>query len=109
MSGSIISGLGAGIDMNAIVTQLMQAERSPETKMNTLRLAALSAQSAWSDIGAKLSALQTAAKALDSVSNAQGATATSSDTTTLAATAAAGAIPGVTSVQVTKLATAHTT
>ena len=107
MSGSIISGLGSGIDLQSIVTQLMTAERSPETKMNTLRLAALSAQSAWSDIGAKLTALQTAAKALDSVSNAQGASATSSDTTTLTATAAAGAIPGVTSVQVTKLATAQ--
>jgi flagellar hook-associated protein 2 len=107
VSGSIISGLGSGIDLQSIVTQLMAAERSPETKMNTLRLASLAAQSAWSDIGTKLSTLQTAAKALDSVSNAQGATATSSDTTTLAATAAAGAIPGTTTVQVTKLATAQ--
>ena len=107
MAGSVISGLGAGIDMQSIVTQLMNAERAPETKMNALRLASLAAQSAWSDIGVKLSALQTAAKALDSVSSAKGATATSSDTTTLTATATAGAIPGSTPVTVTRLATAQ--
>jgi flagellar hook-associated protein 2 len=107
VAGTIISGLGSGIDMNAIVTQLMTAERSPETKMNTLKLAALASQSAWSDIGSKLSALQTAAKALDSVTQAQGASATSSDTSTLTATAAAGAIPGGTTITVGRLATAQ--
>ena len=40
MAGSIISGLGSGIDLQSIVTQLMGAERAPETKMNTLKLAA---------------------------------------------------------------------
>lgn len=107
MAGSVISGLGAGIDMQSIVSQLMNAERAPEQKMNTIRLASLAAQSAWSDIGVKLAALQTAAKALDSTTAAKGATATSSDTTTLSATATAGAIPGVTPVTVTKLATAQ--
>jgi len=107
MAGSIISGLGSGIDLQSIVTQLMNAERSPETQMNTLKLASLAAQSAWSDIGVKLSTLQTAAKALDSVSAAQGASATSSDTTTLTATAGAGAVPGATAVTVTRLATAQ--
>jgi flagellar capping protein FliD len=107
MAGSIISGLGSGIDLQSIVTQLMGAERAPETKMNTLKLAALSAQSAWSDIGSKLSALQTAAKALDTTAAAQGASATSSDTSTLTATAAAGAIPGSTAVTVVRLATAQ--
>ncbi len=107
MSGSIISGLGAGIDLQSIVSQLMGAERAPEAKMNSLRLAALSAQSAWSDIGAKLSALQTATKALDSLAGAQGAGATSSDTTTLTASAAPGAVPGGTSITVVRLATAQ--
>jgi flagellar hook-associated protein 2 len=107
VSGSIISGLGAGIDLQSIVTQLMSAERAPETKMNTLRLAALSAQTAWTDIGSKLSALQTAAKALDTSAGAQGAAATSNDTSTLTATAAAGAIPGTTAITVTRLATAQ--
>jgi flagellar hook-associated protein 2 len=107
MAGSIISGLGAGIDLQSIVAQLMNAERAPEQKMSALRLSSLAAQSAWSDIGAKLSALQSAAKALDTTTAAKGATATSSDTTTLAATATAGAIPGTTPVTVTKLAAAQ--
>jgi flagellar hook-associated protein 2 len=107
MSGSIISGLGAGIDLQSIVTQLMSAERAPESKMNTLRLAALSSQTAWTDIAGKLSALQTAAKALDTLAAAQGASASSSDGSTLTATAAAGAIPGSTSVTVNRLATAQ--
>src|SRR5215218_4657885 len=100
MSGSIISGLGSGIDLQSIVTQLMGAERAPESKMNSLRLAALSSQSAWSDIANKLTTLQTAAKALNTVAVAQGASATSSDASTLTATAAAGAIPGTTSINV---------
>lgn len=104
---SVISGLGAGIDLQSIVAQLMNAERAPEQKMNTLRLSSLAAQTAWADIGAKLSALHTAAKALDTTTAAKGATATSSDTSTLSATATAGAVPGSTPVTVTKLATAQ--
>jgi flagellar hook-associated protein 2 len=107
MSGSIISGLGAGIDLQSIVTQLMGAERAPVTKMNTLRLAALSTQSGWGDIAAKLTSLQTAAHALATVSGAQGFTATTSDATTLTATAASGAVPGSTQFTVNKLATAQ--
>jgi flagellar hook-associated protein 2 len=107
MAGSIISGLGSGIDLQSIVTQLMNAERAPEQKMSALRLSSLAAQSAWADIGSKLSALQAAAKALDTSTAAKGATATSSDTTTLSATATAGAIPGSTPVTVTKLAAAQ--
>jgi len=107
MSGSIISGLGAGIDLQSIVTQLMGAERAPVSKMNALRLASLSAQSAWGDIGSRLSALQTAAKSLNSIGAAQGAAATSSSTSVLTATATAGAVPGSTSVEVVKLATAQ--
>jgi len=107
MAGSIISGLGSGIDLNAIVTQLMGAERAPISKMNSLRLSALSAQTAWTDIGTKLSALMTAAKSLNTLASAQGATATSSTTTTLTASATAGAIPGSTAITVTKLAAAQ--
>ncbi|MGB8650646.1 MAG: flagellar filament capping protein FliD [Mycobacteriales bacterium] len=107
MSGSVISGLGSGIDLQSIVTQLMNAERSPETQMNTLRLASLAAQSAWADIGSKLSSLQTAAQALDTTSAAQGSAATSSDTSTLTATAGPGAVSGSTAVTVVRLATAQ--
>jgi flagellar hook-associated protein 2 len=107
MTGSVISGLGSGIDLQSIVTQLMNAERSPETQMNTLRLASLSAQSAWADIGVKLSALQTAAHALDTTSAARGAVASSSDTTTLSAVAGPGAASGSTAVTVVHLATAE--
>lgn len=107
MSGSIISGLGAGIDLQSIVTQLMGAERAPVSKMNALRLASLSQQSAWADIGGKLTALQTAAKALNSLGAAQGTVATSSSTSVLTATATSSAVPGATAVEVVKLAAAQ--
>jgi flagellar hook-associated protein 2 len=104
---SIISGLGAGIDMQAIVTQLMQVERAPEAKMNTLRLGALAAQSAWADLGSKLGALKTAAKALHTTTDVQSSTATSSDTSVLTATAGLGAQLGSVGIKVLGLASAQ--
>jgi flagellar hook-associated protein 2 len=105
--GSVISGLGSGIDMSAVVSSLMQVERAPEAAMNTAKLASLAAQSAWAGLSTNLSSLQTAAAALDSPSNAASSTATSSDLTILTATATSGAQLGALGVTVDHLATSQ--
>jgi flagellar hook-associated protein 2 len=105
--GSTISGLGSGIDMSSLVAQLMQAERAPEAQMNALKLAGLSAQSAWADISTKTTTLKGAAAALDTLVKAQGAAATSSDSTVLTATASQGAQLGQIAIRVNRLASAQ--
>ena len=105
--GSAISGLGSGIDMSALVAQLMQAERAPETQMNSLRLAGLSAQSGWADISTKTTTLKSAAAALDTLVKAQGSSATTSDATVLTATASQGAQLGQIAIRVNRLAAAQ--
>lgn len=104
---SVISGLGSGVDLQSIVTQLMSAERAPEAKMNSLRLAALSTQSAWSAVSNQMTALKTAATALATSSSVGASTATSSDVTTITATAGLGARLGTVAVTVQRLATAQ--
>jgi flagellar hook-associated protein 2 len=104
---SVISGLGSGIDLQSIVTQLMQAERAPETQMKTLRLAALSTQSAWSTLSSNMTSLRTAATALNTTTLAQASMATSADPTTLTATAGSSAQLGSFSLTVNRLATAQ--
>ncbi|MCW2599392.1 MAG: flagellar hook-associated protein [Frankiales bacterium] len=104
---SVISGLGSGIDLQGMVTQLMTAERAPETQMNTLRMSALSAQSAWSTLSDKMTALKTAAAALDTTTLAQASTAVSGDSTTVTATATAAAQLGSFDITVNQLATAQ--
>ncbi len=104
---SVISGLGAGIDLQAIVTQLMNAERLPETQMNSLRLSALSTQTAWAGIGTKLATLQAAARVLDTPVKAQSSSAATSDPTTVMALAGSGAQLGSVGIRVVRLATAQ--
>ncbi len=74
-----ISGLGSGIDVASLVQQLVAADRAPATRWNTQRLAALSQQTAWSDLSTKLTAVRTAAEALDTGRKASPSSATTSD------------------------------
>ena len=107
MTSPMLSGIGSGIDLQSIVTQLMAAERSPEQKMTTAKTASLQAQTAWTAVGTQLATLQSAAESLNTLAEAQGATSTSSDSTVFSTTAGPGAQPGVSTVQVLRLATAQ--
>ncbi|MBC7678439.1 MAG: flagellar filament capping protein FliD [Pseudorhodobacter sp.] len=104
---SVITGLGSGVDLQAIVTQLMNAERAPEAKMNSLRLAALATQSAWSGLSGQMTALKAAAAALTATGGVNAAAATSSDASTITTTAGTGAGLGSVAVTVQHLATAQ--
>ena len=104
---SIISGLGAGIDLQSIVSQLMTAERAPEQKMLALKSAAQSAQTSWTSLAGYMSSLRTAAAALNTPTKTAAAAATTSDSTAVTATATNGAQLGSLSLNVLQLATAQ--
>jgi flagellar hook-associated protein 2 len=104
---SVISGLGSGIDLQAIVSQLMAAERQPEQKILALKSTATTAQTGWTNLAGYISSLKTAATALNTSTKVSSSTATSSDTTAMTATATSGAQLGSLGVSIGRLATAQ--
>jgi flagellar hook-associated protein 2 len=102
------AGIGSGLDVNGIVTQLMALERRPiellqgnKTKLNT-QLSALGR------IQSSLSALASAASKLNAPSNWSQTTVGSSDATVVTATAGSTSIPGRYAVEVSSLAKGQT-
>ncbi len=105
--GFSVSGLGSGLDTAGLVSQLMQAERLPQTKITARQQAATKQVTSWNDLRTKMQAIQTAAEALRTPAKALGSLATSSDKDALRATATADAVPGQYAVTVGQLATAQ--
>jgi flagellar hook-associated protein 2 len=100
-------GIGSGLDLNALVDQLVAAERKPREDRLNRREAEIEARlSAFGSIRGGLSALETALGKLASIQ--QGRTATSSDSTRMGVSARADSVPGNYSIQVNQLATAQT-
>lgn len=106
--GSVSSaGLGSGLDVNSIVTKLMQLESIP---LQTLKSKEASFQSKITALGqfkSDLSTLQSAAQTLDNVGQYSTTKTTSSDTTVANVTANADAIPGNFSLNIVNLAKAQ--
>jgi len=100
-------GIGSGLDVNGLVSQLMAAERQP--------LAALAKQeqtynqklSAFGQVRSALASFQTALKDLGSGSKFQALSATSSDATVLSASASGKATPASYQIEVQQLAQQH--
>ncbi|WP_373077185.1 flagellar filament capping protein FliD [Zhongshania sp.] len=108
MASVTASGIGSGLDINSIVSQLVNAERAPQAN----RLASKEAliQSRLSAYGSLKSALTTFQSSLSALKNADTFTkrsATSSDTAVFTASSTAAAAAGTYSVQVEQLATKH--
>lgn len=102
------SGLGSGLDIGAIVTALVNADKAPKqtqidtaTKANTLKISGIGS------LKSALTAFQTAMTNLGSKTNPAfaGFTATSANTAVLNATADSTAVSGNYSVVVNQLAT----
>ncbi|WP_202371165.1 flagellar filament capping protein FliD [Pseudomonas sp. MWU318] len=102
------TGLGSGLDIGAIVTALVNADKSPKqtqidtaTKANTLKISGIGS------LKSALTAFQTAMTNLSSKTNPAfaGFTATSANTSVLNATADSTAVAGSYNVVVTQLAT----
>ncbi|HEY8097298.1 MAG TPA: flagellar filament capping protein FliD [Methylobacter sp.] len=108
MSSITSTGLGSGLDINSIVTQLVAAEQTPQTKQMDAKEAKLQAQiSALGSIKSAMSDFQSSLTALRYASQINKITATSSDTSTLTATAFMNADPANYQIEVKQLALSH--
>ena len=103
-TGTISSaGIGSGLDVNSIVTQLMAVERQPLTRLQTTATTYQTELSAFGQMQSLVSALQDAAKPLFSADSFARSNATSSDTTSVTASTTTNAVPGLYSVAVSAL------
>lgn len=109
-TGSISSaGIGSGLDVNSIVSQLVAAERAGTDKQISAQTSAVSSKvSAYNSIKQALTNLQNATQALQGVNSAFNSfAATSSDNSVFTATANTSASAGTYDIQVGALATAQ--
>ena len=110
MATSSISspGIASGLDVNGIISKLMELERIPLTKLNTKEVSFQAKLTAFGSIKGALSTLQTAAATLADASTFSSKSASVSDATVLAASASSTAAAGSYSLNVTQLAKYHT-
>ena len=108
MASITSTGLGSGLDINSIVTQLVAAEQTPQTKQMDVKAATINAQiSALGSVKSAMSDFQTSLAALRYSSQLNKITATSSDTSSLTATAFANADVANYQIEVKQLALSH--
>jgi flagellar hook-associated protein 2 len=107
MASSItFSGLSTGLDTASIISKLMSVERAPETRMLSTQSNYKSQLSILQNINSKLQALQTKARALDTLGEFASYAASSSEEGAVTAKATGDANPGKYAVEVTQLAQA---
>lgn len=98
------SGLGSGLDINGLVSQLMAVERQPLTAMARKEASFQAKLSAFGQIKGSLSSLQTAANALKDAARFSATKATVGSDAGFTASTASGAAVGNYAVQVEQLA-----
>lgn len=98
-----IAGLGSGLDVEGLVSTLTEVERTPITQLEARQRQVNSAKTTISQFSSKLSALQTAARALSTRDGFTSFAATSSDTAVVAS-ANGGAAAGAYDIEVFALA-----
>lgn len=102
-------GVGSGLDVKSIVSQLVELEKRPLQKLE-IQAATVNAKiSAFGEVKSLVSTLSDAASKLTSVTGWNGVTTSSSDSTFVSATAVGGTLPTSFSVEVTALAKAQST
>ncbi len=105
-TGTVLSGLASGIDWTSLINAMASAERAPETAWNSQITTLNNKNSAYQTIGSDLSAVQTDLAKLSDPGFFQSATASSSDSSVVSATAEEGAALGSYTFSVSHLATA---
>jgi len=99
------TGLGSGLDINALVEQLVTAERQPASNRLNLQEARTNAElSALGKLKSALSSFQDSLKGLGELENFQQRITTVSDDTLIGASADSNAVPGRYDVEVLSLA-----
>ena len=106
MAAFTFSGLATGLDTATIVDQLVKIRRRPLDLEIADRDATQDKRDAFSTLESKLLAVRAALANLRAPTDVRAKTAASSDDAVLAATAGSGAANGITTVNVTQLASA---
>lgn len=101
------TGLASGLDVESIVTQLMELERLPLERLQTQESQVEAQISAYGQYKSALSEFQTAMDQLSSISKFKIYNATSSDENLMSATATESAAPGRYDINVSALASHH--
>lgn len=100
-------GIGSNLDVNSIVSQLMNVESQPLTTLAKQEASFQAQLSAYGNIKSALASFQAAAANLSDPARFQAIKAASSDATIFAASATSSASPGTYTIEVTKLAQAQ--
>lgn len=102
------TGIGSGLDIESLVTQLVAAERAPTDGQLTRQESKLTAElSAFGVFKGALATFQGSLSGLNNLSKFGQYTATSSDSDSVGVSASAGAASGSYNVEVSQLAEAH--
>ncbi|MEY4377151.1 MAG: hypothetical protein RJB26_1701 [Pseudomonadota bacterium] len=108
MGAIVTNGLGSGLDINGLVTQLVQAEGAPRQTSLARKESTLQARlSAFGSFRAAAEKFRSAVARLKDTSSFQARKATSGDTTLFTASAATTASEGSYAVEVVRLAQQH--
>ena len=105
--GLSASGIGSNLDVNGIITSLMEVESRPLLLLDSKEAAFQAKLSAYGSLKGAVSSFQTTVKSLSSLSKFQGLVATPSDKTIFTASAGSTAVAGSYSLEVTQLAQAQ--
>jgi flagellar hook-associated protein 2 len=101
------AGIGSGLDINSLISQLMALEQRPVLALDRKEASYQARLSAFGTLKGTLATLQSAAKALTSPEKFSAYQASIADPTLLAASASSGASAGSYSVEVQSLARAQ--
>ncbi|GAA5181593.1 flagellar filament capping protein FliD [Niveibacterium umoris] len=100
-------GIGSGLDLNTLLTGLVNVEKRPITILQNQQSDLKSQLSAMGQIKSAVSSLQSASDALKTSASFAAYTATSTDSSVVSASATTGAVAGSYKVEVTQLSQAQ--
>jgi flagellar hook-associated protein 2 len=108
MAGLSSPGLGSGLDINSLVTQLVAAEKAPrQTQITRAQSSTVTSLTALAQFKGALSSFNTALSPLKTVEAFAARGATSADPEVFTASSTSSAVPGSYDIEVERLATAH--
>jgi flagellar hook-associated protein 2 len=97
-------GIGSGLDIESVITQLVAVERAPVTKLQTEASSLQTKLSTYGKLQSSMAALRDTASALSRASTWNATVGSSTDATAVAATTSASTLPGSYSIEVQRLA-----
>ncbi len=100
-------GVGSGLDINSILSQLMAVERQPLNLLDTRQKKFESQLSAYGQVKSALSTFQSSVNALSSLDKFRVYSTKSTDDSVFTATASASAVPANYQIEVSQLAQQH--